>query len=97
MQKRRTRLLALNAALGGSIVLIAWANQAQALQPSTRARGQYTMVAGEIQSGGDASGIYITDSINEELVVLRWNNSRNQMDGIDFRNLSADANKKPGR
>ena len=96
MRNRRTVLVACNAALLGAVGLTAWASQANAV-PNTRARGHYTMVAGEIQSGGDASGIYITDSVNEELVAIRWNNSKNQMDGIDYRSLSDDAIKKPGR
>jgi hypothetical protein len=31
------------------------------------------------------------------MVALRWNQSRHELDGIDFRNLHADANKEPGR
>jgi hypothetical protein len=97
MPTRRRWLIAANLGLGGSIIVAAFAGSAAGLQPATRARGQYTMVAGEVQGGGDASAIYIIDSINEEMVALRWNQSRHELDGIDFRNLHADANKEPGR
>ncbi len=73
------------------IALAAVAVPARGVQPASRARGQYTMVAGELRGGGEASGIYIIDSINEEIVVLRWNDSRNQLDGLDYRSLEADA------
>jgi hypothetical protein len=49
------------------------------------------MVAGQIQGGGSASAIYISDSINEEIVAVRWNQSRNELDGIDYRSLVEDA------
>ncbi len=96
LKSKRSALVACNVVLAGAVVA-AWVGSARAWQPASRARGHYTMVAGEIQSGGDASGIYITDSVNEEMVVLRWNNSRNAMDGIDYRDLADDATRKPGR
>ncbi|HZW08971.1 MAG TPA: hypothetical protein VFF69_03630 [Phycisphaerales bacterium] len=97
MATRRRWLIAANLGLAGAIVVAAFAGSAAGLQPASRARGQYTMVAGEIQGGGDASAIYVIDSINEEMVALRWNQSRGELDGIDYRNLHEDGNKETGR
>ncbi len=93
MRSRRQWLIAANLALAASIALAALAVPATGTQPASRARGQYTMVAGEIRGGGEASGIYIIDSINEEIVVLRWNDSLYQLDGLDFRSLEVDADR----
>jgi hypothetical protein len=91
MRTRRRWLLATNLLLAASIGVAVWAVPANGTQPASRARGQYSMVAGELRSGGEASAIYITDSINQELVALRWNDSRSQLDGLDYRSLEMDA------
>ncbi len=91
MSTRRRWLIAANLGLGAAIAVAALSGPAFGLQPSTRARGQYSMVAGQIQGGGSASAIYIIDSINQEIVAVRWNQSRNELDGIDYRNLDEDA------
>lgn len=91
MPTRRRWLIAANLGLAGAIAVAALSGPALGIQPQARARGQYTMVAGQVQGGGSASAIYITDSINEEIVAVRWNQSRNELDGIDYRNLVEDA------
>jgi hypothetical protein len=90
MRSRRQWLIATNITLAASIGLVAVAVPALGVQPASRARGQYTMVAGELRGGGESSGIYVIDSINEEIVVLRWNESKSQLDGLDYRSLQAD-------
>lgn len=97
MATRRRWLIAANLGLGAAVAVAALAVPASGVQPAARARGHYTMVAGEVQGGGDASAIYIIDSTNEEMVAVRWNQSRSELDGIDYRNLHADANVVPGR
>lgn len=97
MRTRRQWLIAANLALAASIALAALAVPARGLQPASRARGQYTMIAGELRGGGDASGIYIVDSINEEIVALRWNESHSQLDGLDYRDLEVDAERQGDR
>jgi len=97
MRTRRQWLIAANLGLAASIALAAVAVPALGLQPANRARGQYTMVAGELRGGGTSSGIYLVDSINEEIVVLRWNESSNQLDGLDYRNLEIDAARQGDR
>jgi hypothetical protein len=97
MAPRRRWLLATNLALAAGVVVAAAGLPASGTQAPNRARGQYTMVAGDIRSGGDASGVYIIDSVNEEMVLVRWDHNRNQLDGIDYRSLSADTERRPGR
>lgn len=91
MATRRRWLIAANLGLGGAVVIAALATSAGGVQPAVRAPGQYTMVAGQIQGGGSAAAIYILDSINQEMIGVRWNQSRNQLDGVDYRNLVEDA------
>lgn len=96
MRTRRRWLLATNLTLAVLIGVAVWAVPARGVQgdqPTTRARGQYTMVAGELRSGGEASAIYIIDSINQEMIAVRWNQSRDQLDGLDYRSLQMDANR----
>jgi hypothetical protein len=97
MSTRRRWLIAANLGLAGAIGVSALAVPAMGVQPTTRARGKYSLVAGQIQGGGSASAIYIIDSINEEIVAVRWNQSRNELDGIDYRDLKADAQQEVGR
>ena len=87
MRTRRQWLIAANLGLAASIALAAAAVPALGLQPANRTRGQYTMVAGELRGGGTSSGIFLVDSVNEEMLVLRWNESNSQLDGLDYRNL----------
>jgi hypothetical protein len=99
----RRGLLVLNAALLAALVLLTWGPAAigQNAQPAgggggARARGDYTMVAGKTIAGGP-SAVYIVDSSNQELVALRWDQSKQQMVGMGYRNLQGDARAIPGR
>jgi hypothetical protein len=82
-------LVMLNGALLALIVGVNLVPQATA-QNSTRGRGEYTMVAGGLDTGS-AQGVYVIDSANAEMIVLRWNNSRKALDGIGFRSLQDDS------
>lgn len=94
---RQRALIALNLGLLAILALVSLVPQAGAQnQPAARARGQYTMVAGDLRFG-TGSGIWILDSVNEELVAIRWNDARRQLEGISFRNLTADRRAQPGR
>jgi hypothetical protein len=96
MTRRRPWLVATNLALAGGVVAAAAVLPAGG-QGASRVRGQYTMVAGNVRGGGEASAVYIVDSINEEVIVVRWNDSRAQLDWIDYRSLGLDAERRPGR
>jgi hypothetical protein len=60
-----------------------------AAQPAGRGRGDYTLVSGRSQ-GSTASTIYILDAVNQELIAVRWNDSRRMLEGLDYRDLGGD-------
>ena len=91
-KSRYAGLLALNAALIAAMAVVTLAPVADA--QARRARGEYTMVAGQVQGMTEAA-IYIIDSNNAELVAVRWDQSRQQLAPIGFRDLNADS-KRPG-
>ncbi len=97
-RENRRALIALNVALLGVlgvVTLTSAAGNGQG-QPGPRPRGTYTMVSGQIQ-GGNTDAVYIVDATNQELIVMRWNVSKKVMDGIGYRNLTVDAQARPGR
>ena len=89
--KRLTPLIAVNAALLGVLAFIEF-GPAAAAQPErqvARPRGQYTLVGGQIQTG-NSNAVYVIDSVNQEMIVLRWEDGRNILSGIGYRDLQAD-------
>lgn len=86
----RRGLIALNVVLLALVAVVTFAPLSSAQPATSRARGEYTMVGGTI-TGGNINVIYITDSNNDEMVALRWNNGRRQLEPIGFRDLAADA------
>ena len=91
MRTRRSWLVATNLALAAAVGVVLWAAPARGVQPADRPPGQYSMVAGEVRGGGSASAVYVIDSVNQEMLALRWNESRKQFDGLDYRSLELDA------
>lgn len=90
MNRRQLKpLLALNFILLGVLTFVSMPG-ASAQPDRARSRGQYTMVNAKIQ-GISESGLYVVDSANQELLVLRWDNSRKTIKGIGYRDLVADA------
>lgn len=92
-------LLLLNAVLLLLLALVTASMPAEAQNaaaPPGRARGEYTMVAGRTTAGG-ASVIYIIDGANQELIALRWDNSRQTMTGIGYRLIATEERSDPGR
>lgn len=97
----RRGLVAINAVLLAALAAITFAPFATAQPGMTpnagRARGQYTLVSGRTMSGG-ADAVYIVDSSNQELVALRWDQGKQALLGLGYRNLSGDgATAPPGR
>lgn len=97
-------LIALNLGLLGVLGLVSLGPSASA-QPTagsaasgqpTRARGDYTMVAGAIRAG-NASAIWLLDKANQEMVVVRWDEGRKNLDGVGYRSLIDDAKAPPSR
>lgn len=95
--RTRRNLLILNGALLGALALVTLAPSAGAErgQPA-RARGDYSMVAGRVV-GGNAAGIYILDTVNQEMIAVRWNQANKAIEGVGFRDLTRDAQQNPGR
>lgn len=91
--KGRTRRLIV---VNGVLLALAAVTIAGAQVASPRARGEYTMLSGEIATGGPQA-IYIVDSANQEIVALRWNQGRQSLDALGYRNIASDAAAKPGR
>ncbi len=87
-------LVVLNAVLVAGVLLQRAVPRAYA--QGGRARGEYTMVSGKTNAGGPHA-IYVLDSANQEMVALRWDPARRVLGVIGYRNLSGDANAKPGR
>lgn len=88
--RHRRGLIALNVVLLTLVAVVTFAPLTNAQPATNRARGEYSMVGGAI-TGGNINVVYITDSNNDELVALRWNNGRSQLDPIGFRDLASDA------
>lgn len=96
---RRSRyagLLALNAALVAALAFVSFSPQADAQSASRRPRGEYTMVAGQVQ-GISESAIYVVDSTNQEILAMRWDRSRKALGGIGYRNMAVDSGRPEGR
>jgi hypothetical protein len=96
--RRVLALVAIHAVAAG--VLVMWPSSApgqSGLKPTDlRARGDYTMVTGKTNSGGP-SVVYLVDSANQELIALRWDQTKQAMAGIGYRNLGADGRAGKGR
>lgn len=93
------RLLAANALLAltlGALWAIPTPAAAQPAASTGRARGTYTMLAGKPRTGS-TSAIYVIDSVNQEAIVLRWNDSKSALEGLGYRNLAKDTLQAPGR
>jgi hypothetical protein len=97
MNRRQLKpLLALNFLLLGVLALVSIpGGRAGAQNDRPRSRGEYTMVNAKAQ-GISESCLYVVDSINQELLVLRWDRSRQQIKGIGYRDLVADALRASG-
>lgn len=99
----RRGLVLLNVALLGTLAAVTLTPWAGAQAPMgqdrlghTRVRGEYALVGGSTL-GNLASTMYILDSANRELLVLRWNDSSKSLEGVGYRDLARDASSDPDR
>ena len=81
--KRYGALIALNAALMGVLVLVSLPAGAWAQQGATRGRGNYTMVSDRVQ-GSSEDAVWIIDAANEEIMALRWDISKQDVQFIGY-------------
>lgn len=96
MNNRRHRgLIVLNVVLVAVLGLVTLGPDAGAQNAVARAPGSYTMVGGRI-NGGTANAVWVVDGTNQEVVAVRWNNSRARLDGLGFRDLVADGKLQAG-
>ncbi|HHN79058.1 MAG TPA: hypothetical protein ENK11_10370 [Phycisphaerales bacterium] len=95
---RLAPLIAANAALLGVLAFVEFGPAAFAQQGGqpARPRGQYTLVGGQIQTG-NSNAVYIVDSVNQEMIVLRWEDGRNILSGIGYRDLENDGKARSKR
>jgi len=98
-KSQRRALIAINLALLGVLAFILGAPMAtaqNAAQGPGRARGEYTLVSGKTNAGG-AAAVYLLDSNNQELIAMRWDQAKQSLIGLGYRNIQADGNALPGR
>lgn len=79
-----------------SAVVLVPSVEAQFTAPTTRVRGNYTVVGGETL-GENANTIFVLDSANRDMVALRWNDSTKSLEGVGYRDLVRDVQSDPDR
>lgn len=91
-------LVALNVGLLVALSLVAGLRPAGAQNAPgvARARGEYTMVAGKSNAGG-TEVVYVIDASNQEIVALKWDQSRQAMTALGYRAMGGDLKVTPGR
>lgn len=95
----RRNLIALNAVLLLALGAVTLAPSATAQNRDAgliRARGEYTVVGGEV-NGATSNAIYVIDATNREMVGLLWDDSRRQIKGMGYRDLAMDLLADPER
>jgi hypothetical protein len=55
-----------------------------------RPRGDYVMVSGKMQ-GAPSHAVFVIDTANQELIAIKWDRAADQLVGIGYRNMAADA------
>ncbi|MCL4222024.1 MAG: hypothetical protein KJZ65_11725 [Phycisphaerales bacterium] len=97
MRTRQNRgLIALNLLLLAVLGAVTLPPIAGAQNERGRTRGEYTMVAGNLDVGG-SDAVFIVDSANAEMIVMRWDHGRGRLDGVGFRDLDLDSRANVGR
>ena len=91
-------LLALNAVLLAGLGFVSLAPQADAQGDASRRRGSYAITSGELPTGTDA-GVYVLDSVNQELLVVRWvsGTANPTLEVLAYRDLVSDTQSRVGR
>lgn len=85
----RVALVALNAGLLLALGVVSLAPAATA-QQAQRPRGEYLLLGGQM-TGSPSSGVHVIDTSNQEMITLKWDQSRQTFDGLGFRDLRQDA------
>ena len=98
--RRALPLVIVNAVLLGVLAFVEFGPVATAqpgmMDPAARPRGAYTLVGGAVQTG-NANAVWVGDSANQEMVVLQWEDGRNLLKGVGYRDLEEDAQERSNR
>ncbi|MFZ4576306.1 MAG: hypothetical protein ACOYN0_18125 [Phycisphaerales bacterium] len=70
--------------------------QTEPAASARRPRGEYTLVSAKTNQGGPYA-VWVLDAANNEMLVLRWEQSRQTLVGAGYRNLSTDSRQPLGR
>ena len=98
-------LLIANGVLAAAVVGVAVANlaftdhapgQDTIRAADLRARGDYTMVSGKSNAGPNPV-VYVVDSSNQEAVALKWDPTKQTMNGVGYRSIQTDSRAARGR
>ncbi|MEM7754792.1 MAG: hypothetical protein AAF297_04050 [Planctomycetota bacterium] len=89
-------LVAVNVALALAFAAVTLSPAATAQQATARPAGKYLVVGGKPPSG-NTNAVFCIDTVNDEMIVLRWNSSRNFVEGVGYRNLGDDLQATPQR
>jgi hypothetical protein len=100
-KRRVLPLVVANVVLAGVLALVefgpvALAQPAGGNPAAARPRGQYTLVGGRVQTG-NANAVWVIDSANQEMVVLQWEDGRNMIRGVGYRDLDEDTQSRSRR
>lgn len=87
---RHRTLIVVNCVLAVAVAGVAMTSSVTGQPGTARSRGNYTAISANMQ-GGNASAVFVLDASNQEMVAVRWNDSRRSLEGIGFRNLAEDA------
>ena len=81
----------LNTALLGALALVSLSPNAPAVADGqSAARGEYVAISGSI-AGTKTPVIWVVNQASQELVAFQYEEQRNQLVGIGYRNLNNDA------
>lgn len=96
-RSRYTALLAINAALLAALAASVLAPTSATAQrdEANRARGDYTMLAGQVQ-GMEENAIYLVDVNNREVIAVRWDRNNHSFSPLGYRDLDEDARRSRG-
>ena len=81
--------------LGGLVGGVGVGGSQAFAQPPVRQRGQYVMVSGRAQ-GSSVNVVYVLDTVNQEMIAVRYNRSGQVLEGVGYRNVADDARQGGG-
>jgi len=87
--RRRPRVAGLLALNGLLLLLLGAVTFGPRAEAQTRARAEYTMIAGGA-NGALGGVVYIVDVTNQELLAMTYDSSQTEFYGIGYRNLVTD-------